>query len=275
MVENLAACARVCEQHGFTLLLEPFNTRVDHPDYFLDSPAPGRRGAEGGGQPGGEDAVRHLPHADHGRQHHRLHPREPALDRPLPPRRRARPPRAGRPASSTTPSSCRRSTGSATPATCGLEYWPTVESGPFLARTQGLPGVKPRMKVAVIGGTGHVGTYLVPRLVEGGHEVTCVTRGSRAPYLPHPAWKAVRMVALDREQLEAAGRLRRAGGRAGGGGGGGHGLLQRGKRPAAGRRRCAGGCSTTCAAAPSGCTGPAWRCPPPRRGPATPSASTA
>ncbi len=39
MVENLAACARVCERHGFTLLLEPFNTRVDHPDYFLDSPA--------------------------------------------------------------------------------------------------------------------------------------------------------------------------------------------------------------------------------------------
>ncbi len=28
------------------------------------------------------------------------------------------------------------------------------------------------MKVLVIGATGHVGTYLVPRLVELGHEVT-------------------------------------------------------------------------------------------------------
>jgi hydroxypyruvate isomerase len=38
MIEALKACARVCEQHGVTLLLEPFNTRVDHPDYFLDDP---------------------------------------------------------------------------------------------------------------------------------------------------------------------------------------------------------------------------------------------
>ncbi|MCA9890882.1 MAG: NAD-dependent epimerase/dehydratase family protein, partial [Anaerolineae bacterium] len=33
------------------------------------------------------------------------------------------------------------------------------------------------MKVVVIGGTGHVGTYLVPRLVEAGHEVVCISRG--------------------------------------------------------------------------------------------------
>ncbi len=45
------------------------------------------------------------------------------------------------------------------------------------------------MKIAIIGGTGHVGTYLVPRLVELGHEVTCVTRGGRAPYLAHAAWQ--------------------------------------------------------------------------------------
>jgi nucleoside-diphosphate-sugar epimerase len=63
------------------------------------------------------------------------------------------------------------------------------------------------MKITIIGGTGHVGTYLVPRLVERGHEVTCVSRGSRSPYLPHSAWKAVRQVALDREKLEAAGRF--------------------------------------------------------------------
>ena len=35
-------------------------------------------------------------------------------------------------------------------------------------------------KVVIIGGSGHVGTYLVPRLVEAGHEVVNVTRGQRA-----------------------------------------------------------------------------------------------
>jgi nucleoside-diphosphate-sugar epimerase len=63
------------------------------------------------------------------------------------------------------------------------------------------------MKIAIIGGTGHVGTYLVPRLVELGHEVTCVTRGGRAPYLEHAAWSSVRKVSLDREALEAKGRF--------------------------------------------------------------------
>jgi nucleoside-diphosphate-sugar epimerase len=61
------------------------------------------------------------------------------------------------------------------------------------------------MKITIIGGTGHVSTYLVPRLVERGHQVTCVSRGKRSPYLPHSAWKAVRQVMLDRERLEAAG----------------------------------------------------------------------
>jgi len=63
------------------------------------------------------------------------------------------------------------------------------------------------MRILIIGGTGHIGTYLVPRLVESGHEVTCVSRGARAPYLPHPAWKAVRQAVLDREYLEAEGRF--------------------------------------------------------------------
>ena len=59
------------------------------------------------------------------------------------------------------------------------------------------------MKITIVGGTGHIGTYLVPRLVELGHEVTCVTRGRREPYLPHAAWAGVRKVSLDREALEA------------------------------------------------------------------------
>lgn len=61
------------------------------------------------------------------------------------------------------------------------------------------------MKVVVIGGTGHVGTYLVPRLVEAGHEVVCISRGESQPYLPHGAWNKVERVFIDRAGEEAAG----------------------------------------------------------------------
>ena len=40
------------------------------------------------------------------------------------------------------------------------------------------------MKIIVIGGTGHIGTYLVPHLVEAGHEVINVSRGQRQPVPP-------------------------------------------------------------------------------------------
>jgi nucleoside-diphosphate-sugar epimerase len=61
------------------------------------------------------------------------------------------------------------------------------------------------MRVVVIGGRGHIGTYLVPRLVERGHEVVNVSRGERQPYLPHAAWDSVRQVTLDRGRAEAEG----------------------------------------------------------------------
>ena len=61
------------------------------------------------------------------------------------------------------------------------------------------------MRAVVIGGTGHTGTYLVPRLVEAGYEVVNVSRGLSEPYLPHPAWKSVRRVTLDRDAAESAG----------------------------------------------------------------------
>jgi nucleoside-diphosphate-sugar epimerase len=61
------------------------------------------------------------------------------------------------------------------------------------------------MRVIVIGGTGHVGTYLVPRLVRGGHEVVVVSRGQRQPYQPHPTWRQVEMVVLEREAAEREG----------------------------------------------------------------------
>lgn len=61
------------------------------------------------------------------------------------------------------------------------------------------------MKVMIIGGTGHVGTYLVPRLVDAGHEVICITRGTSEPYLSHSAWDAVTRVTIDRTVAEAEG----------------------------------------------------------------------
>ncbi len=61
------------------------------------------------------------------------------------------------------------------------------------------------MRVVIIGGTGHIGTYLAPRLVEAGHTVLCVTRRRRAPYSAHAAWAAVEMVEIDRAAEERAG----------------------------------------------------------------------
>jgi nucleoside-diphosphate-sugar epimerase len=63
------------------------------------------------------------------------------------------------------------------------------------------------MRVVVIGGTGHIGTYLVPRLVDLGHEVVCVSRGVRKPYQSHAAWAQVSEIAIDRPVEEAGGRF--------------------------------------------------------------------
>ena len=60
-------------------------------------------------------------------------------------------------------------------------------------------------RVVIIGGSGHVGTYLVPRLVEAGFDVVNVSRGEREPYRPHAAWKAVETVTLDRDAGDKAG----------------------------------------------------------------------
>jgi nucleoside-diphosphate-sugar epimerase len=60
-------------------------------------------------------------------------------------------------------------------------------------------------RVVVIGATGHIGTYLVPRLVDGGHEVIAVSRGSRGPYHDSPQWDTVTRVTADREAQDAAG----------------------------------------------------------------------
>jgi nucleoside-diphosphate-sugar epimerase len=60
-------------------------------------------------------------------------------------------------------------------------------------------------RVVVVGATGHIGTYLVPRLVDGGHEVIAVSRGTRGPYHASPQWDAVTAVSADREAEDAEG----------------------------------------------------------------------
>src|SRR4029078_12857296 len=60
-------------------------------------------------------------------------------------------------------------------------------------------------RIVVIGASGHVGTYLVPRLVRAGHEVVALSRGEREPYVPAPEWDRVQRVSVDREAEDAAG----------------------------------------------------------------------
>ena len=60
-------------------------------------------------------------------------------------------------------------------------------------------------RIVVIGGSGHVGTYLVPELVRRGHEVLNVSRGQAAPYRPHAAWTHVETVIADRTAEDKAG----------------------------------------------------------------------
>jgi nucleoside-diphosphate-sugar epimerase len=60
-------------------------------------------------------------------------------------------------------------------------------------------------RVVVIGATGHIGTYLVPRLVRAGYEVVAVSRGTQAPYTDSPEWRQVSRVTADREAEDAAG----------------------------------------------------------------------
>jgi nucleoside-diphosphate-sugar epimerase len=60
-------------------------------------------------------------------------------------------------------------------------------------------------RVVVVGATGHIGSYLVPRLAAGGHEVIAMSRGHRVPYHRSPQWGAVTRVTVDRDAEDAAG----------------------------------------------------------------------
>ena len=61
------------------------------------------------------------------------------------------------------------------------------------------------MRIVVIGGSGHVGSFLVPRLVRAGHEVINLTRGASAPYVDDEAWSQVEQIQVDRAAEDAAG----------------------------------------------------------------------
>lgn len=54
------------------------------------------------------------------------------------------------------------------------------------------------MKVIVIGAAGHIGTYLVPLLVNAGYDTIAITRKMTPPYEDAPAWHIVKRELLDR-----------------------------------------------------------------------------
>ena len=58
------------------------------------------------------------------------------------------------------------------------------------------------MKIAIIGGTGHIGTFLVPRLLAQGHDVIVVSRQRRSPYHSSEIWAKANFISIDREALE-------------------------------------------------------------------------
>ena len=63
------------------------------------------------------------------------------------------------------------------------------------------------MRVVVIGATGHIGSYLVPRLVRGGHTAVCVSRRQRQPYVVDDCWEHVDHAVLDRTAEEQRGQF--------------------------------------------------------------------
>lgn len=54
------------------------------------------------------------------------------------------------------------------------------------------------MKAVVIGAAGHIGTYLIPMLVNSGYETVAITRKLSEPYEQNPAWSRVERVLMDR-----------------------------------------------------------------------------
>ncbi|MGO3884951.1 MAG: NAD-dependent epimerase/dehydratase family protein [Mycetocola sp.] len=63
------------------------------------------------------------------------------------------------------------------------------------------------MRVLVIGGSGHIGSFLIPRLVRAGHDVVSMSRGGKEPYGAAPEWSDVTHVVADRQRLDDQGEF--------------------------------------------------------------------
>jgi nucleoside-diphosphate-sugar epimerase len=61
------------------------------------------------------------------------------------------------------------------------------------------------MRVVVVGGSGHIGTFLIPRLVRAGFDVINISRGTSAAYVDADEWQSVRSIAADRQQEDRDG----------------------------------------------------------------------
>ncbi|MEN3185047.1 MAG: NAD-dependent epimerase/dehydratase family protein [Atribacterota bacterium] len=62
-----------------------------------------------------------------------------------------------------------------------------------------------KRRVLVIGGTGHIGSYLVPRLLTAGYEVVVFSKGTTKPYPKHPLWEKVEFIRGERAEEEKKG----------------------------------------------------------------------
>ncbi len=64
-------------------------------------------------------------------------------------------------------------------------------------------------RIVVIGATGHIGSFLVPRLAAAGHEVLVISRSLHEPYFTHPVWEHLVRHTVDRHQADEAGEFGR------------------------------------------------------------------
>ncbi|WPU92482.1 NAD-dependent epimerase/dehydratase family protein [Mucilaginibacter sabulilitoris] len=55
------------------------------------------------------------------------------------------------------------------------------------------------MKIVLIGGSGHIGSYLIPKLVHAGHKVLNISRGQSKPYKEDNLWREVENIVLNRD----------------------------------------------------------------------------
>ena len=55
------------------------------------------------------------------------------------------------------------------------------------------------MRIAVIGGSGHIGSFLIPLLIRSGHQVLNLSRGTSRPYVRDEAWSDVSPITVDRD----------------------------------------------------------------------------